>query len=96
MDSNKYRRGTGIKYKNSSLSEEKSREFLNRINKRGERSCLMCGKRFMSQGAHNRRCPKCAGKFEYAERMNKTRDPIVYRARSSGAMSTAFRAEVGE
>lgn len=83
-------------HQNSSLSEGESLEFLGRINKRGERSCFMCGKRFMSQGAHNRRCPKCTIKLEYAERMSKTREPIVYRARSVGAMSTAFHAEIGE
>ena len=40
MDSNKYRRGTGTKYKDSSLSKEKSREFLGRINRRGQRKCI--------------------------------------------------------
>ena len=27
--------------------------------KRTERICLMCSKPFKSEGAHNRRCPKC-------------------------------------
>lgn len=83
-------------HQNSALSEGESIEFLGRINKRGERSCLMCGKRFVSQGSHNRRCPKCTIKLEYSERMSKSREPVVYRARSSGALSTAFHAEIGE
>lgn len=96
MDSNKYRRGKGTKYKNSSLTVAESIEFLARINKRSERSCLICGKRFTSHGAHNRRCPKCTIKFEYAERMSKTREPLVYRTHASGVRSTAFHAEIGE
>lgn len=27
--------------------------------KKAERSCLMCGKKFISAGPHNRRCTKC-------------------------------------
>lgn len=96
MDSNKYRRGTGTKYKNSALSEGESLEFLRRINKHNERSCLMCGKRFISQGSHNRRCTKCTIKLEYAERMGKSREPLVYRAHASGVRSTAFHPEIGE
>ena len=96
MDSNKYRRGTGVKYKNSSLSEGESMEFLGRINKRGERKCIAidCGKTFMSKGYHNRKCPKCS---EYARRMNMSREePLVYRTHASGVRSTAFHSEVGE
>lgn len=40
MDSNKYRRGTGTKYRDSSLSKEKSKEFLSKINRMGERKCI--------------------------------------------------------
>ncbi len=109
MDSNKYRRGTGVKYKNSSLSEGESLEFLGRINKRGERKCVaivkrtvirdsvisteedVCGRKFMSEGYHNRKCPKCS------TRMNMSREePSVYRAHASGVRSTAFHSEVGE
>lgn len=83
-------------HQNSALSEGESIEFLGRINGRGERSCLMCGKRFISQGSHNRRCPKCTIKLEYAERMTKTREPVMYRTHASGVRSTAFHAEIGD
>ena len=99
MDSNKYRRGTGIKYKNSSLSEGESLEFLGKINKRGERKCIAvnCGQTFMSEGYHNRKCPKCSTREAYARRMNMSREePLVYRTHASGVRSTAFHSEVGE
>lgn len=90
MDSNKYRRGT--KYKDRSLSEEKSIEFLNRINRRGERKCIamvksnvgteeewiVCGKKFMSEGAHNRICPNCKSKAENKYNNKKSRELIEY------------------
>ena len=94
MDSNKYRRGTGTEYKNSSLTVGESLEFLGRINSRVERNCIAldCGDAFMSEGYHNRKCPKCS------TRMNKSseREPLVYRTHASGVRSTAFHAEVGE
>ncbi len=99
MDSNKYRRGTGTKYKNSSLSEGESLEFLGKINKRGERKCIAvnCGQTFMSEGYHNRKCPKCSTREAYARRMNMSREePLVYRTHASGVRSTAFHSEVGE
>lgn len=98
MDSNKYRRGTGVKYKNSSLSVGESMEFLGRINKRGERKCisLTCGQMFMSEGYHNRKCPKCSHREEYLKRMNILREPLVYRTHASGVRPTAFHSEVGE
>ena len=114
-DSNKYRRGTGIKYKNSSLSVGESMEFLGSINKRGERKCIaivkrtvirdsvisteedVCGRKFMSEGYHNRKCPKCSTREAYARRMNMSREePLVYRTHASGVRSTAFHSEVGE
>ncbi len=73
-----------------------SKEFLGRINHQGERECLMCDKKFISNGWHNRRCPKCTIKLEYNERMSITREPLVYRTHASGVRSTAFHAEVGE
>ena len=81
VDSNKYRRGTGIKYKNSSLTVKESIEFLGRINKRCERNCIApnCGQTFMSEGFHNRKCPKCSHREEYLKRMNVLREPVVYR-----------------
>lgn len=74
--------------KSMALSVGESMEFMGRINKQGERSCLMCGVKFQSKGYHNRRCPKCDVKIEYAERMNVTREPIVYRTHTSGVRST--------
>lgn len=89
--------GYGYHMPNSAvLSDGESKEFLGRINHKGERSCLMCGKKFASNGYHNRRCPKCNIKLEYAMRMNITREPIVYRTHASGIRSTSFHAEVGE
>ena len=114
MDSNKYRRGTGVKYKNSCLSEGESIEFLGRINRRAERNCIaivkrtvirdsvisdeedVCGRKFMSEGYHNRKCPKCSSREEYLGRKNVLQEPIVYRTHASGVRSTAFHAEVGE
>ena len=96
MDSNQYRRGTGVKYKNSSLSVGESIEFLGRINRRAERKCIKCGCRFLSEGYHNRKCPKCSAREEYLERKNALQEPIVYRTHASGVRSTAFHSEVGE
>ncbi len=111
-DSNKYRRGTGTRYKNSSLTVGEAMEFLGRINRRAERKCIaivkrtvirdsvisteedVCGRKFMSEGYHNRKCPKCSTREKYARRMRE--EPVVYRTHASGVRSTAFRAEVGE
>jgi len=96
MDSNKYRRGTGTKYKNSSLNVGESLEFLGRINKRGERKCLMCAKNFISPGAHIHKCPKCKLKESFTEKTGHIREPLIYRTHAKGIRSTAFHAEVGE
>ena len=36
------------------------------ISKKGARTCLMCGRRFRSEGPHNRRCSRCNYLIEHA------------------------------
>lgn len=93
-DSNKYRWGTGTKYKNSALSVKEVTAFLSKYNKLGERTCRLCAKKFNSEGAHNRTCDKCKGKQENKYQNKKTRELIEYKAHFlSGKIATAFRGE---
>lgn len=47
------------------------------------RTCLMCGKKFLSRGPHNRRCPVCENKIEnggqayYCPPVHRHRDKSV-------------------
>lgn len=104
-DSNKYRRGTGTKYKDSALSEGQVREWLGRINRRGERKCIamvkkadedeeVCGEKFMSAGPHNRVCPKCKSKQENKYKNKITRESLEYRAFSQPEhITNSYRGE---
>ena len=68
--------------------EKPRRKFLKKYNEKNlslknvyadkaERSCLMCGRRFISRGPHNRRCPKCNQKIDQAAE-NTFYMPTVY------------------
>ena len=56
---------------------EKNLSLKNVYADKAERSCLMCGKRFISRGPHNRRCPKCNQKIDQAAE-NTFYMPTVY------------------
>lgn len=47
------------KYQDGSLTEEESEVFVSKYNKKAERRCISCGGKFMSPGAHIRKCKKC-------------------------------------
>lgn len=54
--------------KKSSIQKNKDYKSLRLANAKGEkqeRSCLMCGKKFLSRGIHNRRCLDCNNKVEH-------------------------------
>lgn len=54
--------------KKSSIQKNKDYKSLRLASKKGEkqeRSCLMCGKKFLSRGIHNRRCLDCNNKVEH-------------------------------
>ncbi|MDN3513401.1 MAG: hypothetical protein NG747_03265 [Candidatus Brocadia sp.] len=67
----KMKRKTFKKYDGKSLS------LKNVYTDKAERSCLMCGKKFISRGPHNRRCPKCNQKIDQAAE-NTFYMPTVY------------------
>ena len=46
-------------YLNSTLNKSEVQEFLHKYNRPGERGCVLCPGKFKSEGAHNRKCPKC-------------------------------------
>ena len=96
MDSNKYRRGTGIKYNGMALTIMESKEFFAKYNKPGERYCIKCGHKFISAGALNRKCPACSNKEESLVKTNTLIMPAVYRIHLSGARATKYHAESGE
>lgn len=56
---------------------EKNLSLKNVYADRAERSCLMCGKRFISRGPHNRRCQKCNQRIDQAAE-NTFYMPTVY------------------
>ena len=47
-------------------NNEKYLSLKNVYADKAKRSCLMCGKKFISRGSHNRRCPKCYLKINQA------------------------------
>lgn len=52
----------------TSIQKNKDYKSLSLANAKGEkqeRSCLMCGKKFLSRGIHNRRCLDCNNKVEH-------------------------------
>lgn len=56
---------------------EKNLSLKNVYTDRAERSCLMCGKKFISRGPHNRRCQKCNQKIDQAAE-NTFYMPTIY------------------
>lgn len=65
------------KRKSSKKYNEKSLSLKNVYTDRAERSCLMCGKKFVSRGPHNRRCQKCNQKIDQAAE-NTFYMPTIY------------------
>ncbi|MGQ3685133.1 MAG: hypothetical protein ACUBOA_09055 [Candidatus Loosdrechtia sp.] len=56
---------------------EKNLSLKNIYTDKAERSCLMCGKKFISRGSHNRRCQKCNQRIDQAAE-NTFYMPTVY------------------
>lgn len=56
---------------------EKNLSLKNVCTDKAERSCLMCGKKFVSRGPHNRRCQKCNQRIDQAAE-NTFYMPTVY------------------
>ncbi len=56
---------------------EKNLSLKNICTDKAERSCLMCGKKFVSRGPHNRRCQKCNQRIDQAAE-NTFYMPTVY------------------
>lgn len=48
---------------------------------RKKRTCLMCGRRFKSEGPHNRRCSKCNYLLKHA-REGTYNEPLIYSVES--------------
>ena len=89
MDTNKSRKKRTNPYLGGALSDLETSEFLNKINRPGERNCLFCGKNFISKGAHNRKCKKCKQKAQLNENNSINKEPYVYRT------SRVYRGEIG-
>ncbi|GAB64243.1 MAG: hypothetical protein DWB56_10835 [Candidatus Jettenia sp.] len=56
---------------------EKNLSLKNICTDKAERSCLMCGRKFISRGPHNRRCQKCNQRIDQAAE-NTFYMPTVY------------------
>lgn len=56
---------------------EKNLSLKNICTDKAERFCLMCGKKFISRGPHNRRCQKCNQRIDQAAE-NTFYMPTVY------------------
>lgn len=54
--------------------------------RRKVRSCLMCGRKFKSEGPHNRRCARCNYLLEHA-REGTYYQPTVYSLESGRAIN---------
>ncbi|MBM4053835.1 MAG: hypothetical protein FJ264_04005 [Planctomycetes bacterium] len=65
------------KEKSRKKYNERSLSLKNVFIDKAERSCLMCGKKFVSRGPHNRRCPRCNQKIDQAAE-NTFYMPTVY------------------
>jgi tRNA(Ile2) C34 agmatinyltransferase TiaS len=66
---------------------EKTISIKNIYADKAVRTCLMCGKRFVSRGPHNRRCQKCNQKIDQAAE-NTFYMPTVYN--NEGGASSDF------
>ena len=60
------------------LVSNNERNLLFSKNIKKKRSCLMCGKMFVSNGPYNRRCPKCNRAVELGKGSNLNM-PHVYK-----------------
>ena len=47
------------KYIGGALDDEEARAFIAKYNKRAERRCIVCTRKFTSPGAHIRKCRRC-------------------------------------
>ncbi|MEK6558950.1 MAG: hypothetical protein AABZ43_02305 [Planctomycetota bacterium] len=56
---------------------EKNLSLKNVYTDKAERRCLMCAKKFISRGPHNRRCQRCNQKIDQAAE-NTFYMPTVY------------------
>ncbi|MFO0794348.1 MAG: hypothetical protein U0586_09815 [Candidatus Brocadiaceae bacterium] len=65
------------KRKTTKKYNEKTLSLKNVYTDKAERSCLMCGKKFISRGPHNRRCQKCNQKIDQAAE-NTFYIPTIY------------------
>jgi tRNA(Ile2) C34 agmatinyltransferase TiaS len=63
--------------RNAKKYSEKNLSLKNVYTDKAERACLMCGKKFISRGPHNRRCQKCNQKIDQAAE-NTFYMPTVY------------------
>ena len=94
MDSNQYRKKRTDPYLGGALSYGEVQEFLHRHNRPGERKCNMCDKPFQSEGAHNRRCPKCSIKVQHREDHTRTRELHEYRTTGKFRSTHHFIGEI--
>ncbi len=65
------------KRKTTKKYNEKTLSLKNVYTDKAERSCLMCGRKFISRGPHNRRCQKCNQKIDQAAE-NTFYIPTIY------------------
>lgn len=63
------------------LDERESRAFIEAHNQISERTCLVCERKFKSNGPWNRRCNNCHSKFEMLDYTN----PLKYGIGSIGS-----------
>ena len=83
-------------YMGGALTDEEAAAFEAKYNKFAERSCLMCGEKFISRGFYNRRCPICTAKNTKYEENNNFREIHTYKTHFvSGRTTPAFRGELG-
>lgn len=82
-------------YLGSALTKEEANLFVAKYNKIDERVCIgACGKKFISEGAHNRKCPTCKSKESYQSDKTMSRDIPVHKYSAAFKRMNAFRGEI--
>ena len=82
------------RYLNNTLSKSEVDEFLHKYNRPDERGCVSCSGKFQSEGAHNRKCPRCKARLKLNENNQIKFDMPVHRMSGKFKPCHHFRGEI--
>ena len=94
MDTNKYRNKRTNPYLGGALSKAQVCEFLHKYNRPDERRCISCPGKFISEGAHNRKCPRCKARQKLNEKNQIRFDTPVHKTSGKYKPCHHFRGEI--